>query len=381
MLPSELTFVDLSDPVELQDLARTIQRFAPQLHVERGSEPAFDRSDFTSIAGLGLCGMHLPESVGGLGLGTLAQATAIAILAEAQLGPAIYLSVHQMVARIIAAADTTRSHQKQLDALIAGSELAAFCLTEAAAGSDAQALRTTAVRTPDGYTLTGEKIYISSAPVADVFLVFARVHSLEGPIGAFLLARNTPGLEVGPAEHKMGCSGAPIASVHLNECHVPHSALVGEEDTGFRIAMRGLQAGRVSIAAAACGVGIAALDLAVRHAQDRRQFGSPIADFQGIQFLLADCAMHLQASILLTRHAATALDRGDSSSFSASSAKCFATDTAMRVTTDCVQVLGGAGYLADYGAERLMRDAKMLQIVEGTNQIQRILVSRALLQR
>lgn len=378
MVLDDLKFVKRDDPAELREIVATVSRLAPLLAVTGADEPQFDRAHFAALADLGLCGMHLPESHGGVGLGTLAQAAVIAALAELQLGPAIYLSVHQMVGRILAAADPTGARSDRLAPIIAGTTLAAFCLTEAGAGSDAQALQTLAKPTADGYELSGEKIYISSAPVADVFLVFARLESADGKISAFLVPRATAGVTVGPAERKMGCAGAPIASVHFDAAPIPASSLVGEPGGGFRAALSGLQAGRVSIAAAACGIATAALTIAVSHAQTRKQFGRPIADFQGLQFLVADCAMALHTAVLATRHAALALDRGDPSHFAPSAAKCIATDAAMRITTDCVQILGGAGYLSDYGVERLMRDAKMLQIVEGTNQIQRILVSRSL---
>ena len=198
-------------------------------------------------------------------------------------------------------------------------------------------------------------------------------------MSAFVVERDAPGLTIGKTERKMGCTGAPIASLHFDRCRVSSTALLGNEGEGLKIALSGLNSGRVSIAAAACGLASRSLELACAHALSRSQFGTPIAQFQGIQFMLADMMMKTRAAILLTRDAAIRLDAGASDNLAASIAKCFATDAAMAVTTDGVQALGGAGYLEEYEVERLMRDAKMLQIVEGTNQIQRMVIAKAIL--
>ena len=270
--------------------------------------------------------------------------------------------------------------QPLLTSLAEGKKLAAFALTEPEAGSDAASLRTRATRDGESYLLSGEKSYITSAPHADLFLVFARTaEDRTKGISAFVVERNTPGLSIGKAERKMGCTGAPIASLSFDQCKVAASLRLGTEGDGLKIALSGLNGGRVSIAAAACGLASRSLELACRHANSRVQFGNPIAHFQGIQFMLADMAIKARAAVLVTRDAARRLDAGSAENFPASVAKCFATDAAMEITTDGVQIFGGAGYLEEYEVERLMRDAKMLQIVEGTNQIQRQVIAKSIL--
>jgi alkylation response protein AidB-like acyl-CoA dehydrogenase len=373
-------YTDDNDPQELIQLCSTVRRFAEQqLRVSPEQKPAFRRSDFEQMARLGLCGMSAAESHGGSGLPLSAQSAAIFELSRAQLGPAIYLSVHLMVARLLAASAVNPEQQVLLRKLCSGEFLAAFCLTEAGAGSDAAHLSTKAQSTEDGYVLNGEKIYITSGGEADLYLVFARAGESRDDISAFVVTKSAPGLSFGKPERKMGCEGAPITSVHFENCRLPQSALVGSAGQGYRLALSGLNSGRVNIAAAACGLASRALELATAHARTRQQFGRALSQFQGIQFMLSDMLIGLRGAILLTRDAASAIDRGSRGNARASIAKCFATDAAMRITTDAVQALGGAGYLAEYEVERLMRDAKMLQIVEGTNQIQRIIIARSLL--
>ncbi len=368
------------DPLELRELAAATRRFAEEkLRVPSGKTPEYRADDFTKMGELGLAGMSLPEKFGGTECSNLAIAAVLYEIARAQLGPAIYLSVHLMVARLIAALGET-AHGALLRELAAGKKLGAFCLTEPDAGSDAANLKTRAKRKDGGYVLNGEKIYITSAGAADVYLVFARTgeDGAKG-ISAFVIAKDTPGLSVGSAEKKMGCEGAPIASVSFSDCAVPESARLGPEGSGYKLALSGLNGGRINIAASACGIAARSLEIAAKHLAGRKQFGRALAEFQGLQFMAADLFTALEASMLLTRSAAEGLDRGEKENTAASMAKCFATDAAMKITTDGVQLLGGAGYLAEYEVERLMRDAKMLQIVEGTNQIQRLIIARALL--
>ncbi|MFN8388975.1 MAG: acyl-CoA dehydrogenase family protein [Bdellovibrionota bacterium] len=372
-------FILDSDSELLRDLSSSVRKFADSNLLVTSDPPRFRREDFDALAKLGLTGMSVPEQHGGTPMSALAIATAIFDLARAQLGPAIYLSVHLMVSKLLSSAASNEYQTERLMKLASGELLGAFCLTEAEAGSDAANLKTKAEPSNDGYRLTGEKLYITSGGVADLYLVFARTAAAgaEG-ISAFLVEKSAPGLSFGKHERKMGCEGAPIASVHFDGCFVPTAARLGAEGTGYKLALSGLQGGRVNIAAAACGIGSKALEIAARHLRTRRQFGQPLAGFQGLQFMLSDMATALRASVLLTREAANDLDSGSKRTPSASMAKCFATDSAMRITTDAVQLLGGAGYIAEYEVERLMRDAKMLQIVEGTNQIQRLLIARSL---
>ena len=369
-----------SDAPELTTLGDSLRKFAESLRVTPARGIEFRRNDFTSMAELGLTGMAVDERCGGTAMSQFASALAIFELARAQLGPAIYLSVHLMVARLLQRHANNELHFEALRQLADGRSLGAFALSEAEAGSDAASLRTKAERTKDRYILSGEKLYITSGNVADIYLVFARTGApgAEG-ITAFLVKRDTPGLSFGRPEKKMGCEGAPITAVHLENCALPPEARLGAESEGYSIALSGLNGGRANIAAAACGLSARALEICCAHVKQRSQFGKQLSEFQGLQFMLSDMAIQLRAALLLTRDAAQELDRGGADNFPSSVAKCFATDAAMEITTNAVQVLGGAGYLEEYEVERLMRDAKMLQIVEGTNQIQRIVIARELL--
>lgn len=379
-----LTFTSPLDPSSLRDLAATTRKLAEKAFVVTPPDkPAFRREDFIQMANLGLAGAALPETVGGINASRLEVATIHFELARVQLGCAIYLSVHHMVTGLIAKwglPSPTPTLEGTLAALASGEHLGAFCLTEAQAGSDAAALRTRAERTPTGYRLNGEKIYITSGGYADLYLVFARTSDdPKRGISAFLVPKATPGLSFGPPERKMGCEGSPITTVTFQGVELPATALLAQEGDGYRIALSGLAGGRANIAAAACGLASRALELGIHHLKERKQFGHPLAEFQGLRFMVAEMFQHLRASVVLTRDAVNQLDSGLTATEACAIAKCFATDAAMKITTDAVQLLGGAGYLEDYQVERLMRDAKMLQIVEGTNQIQRLVIARALL--
>jgi alkylation response protein AidB-like acyl-CoA dehydrogenase len=304
-------------------------------------------------------------------------------LAAVDLGPAIFVSVHAMVCGLIAKFGSSAQCAEILPPLAAGKQLAAFALTEPSAGSDAGSLKTEAMPHGDGYILRGEKCYITSAGYADLYLVFART-APGGSAGvtAFLVPANSTGLTISPPEKKMGCELSPIASLSLDGVTVPSSAVLGELHGGFKVAMGGLAGGRVSIAACANGLARSALERATAHLKEREQFGKKLAEFQGLQFMLADMRMKLEAAQLLTWQAAHEIDADPSRRqirLYASAAKCFATDAAMSITTDAVQLFGGAGYIREYQVERLMRDAKMLQIVEGANQLQRELIAREML--
>jgi len=367
-----LRFVTTDDEYELRELATAVQRFSSELHADE-----YHEQDFRKMGELGLTGMSVGEDVGGSPLPALHQAAVIYEVARAALGPAIYLGVHSMVGKLLYQWRGDSSlFGEELAALAGGKKLGAFCLTEASAGSDASSLKTSAKQDGDDWVLSGEKIYVTSGPVADLFLVFARTGD---QISAFVLPGTSEGLERGPAEKKMGCEAAPISSITFNNVRLPKSKLLGELGAGYKTALSGLNGGRISIAAAACGVAAHAIEIATAFANERAQFGSRITEFQGIRFMIADLVTQLRAAIELTRAAALAVEKNPASNASASIAKLFATDAAMKITTDCVQLMGGAGYLGDYGAEQLMRDAKMLQIVEGTNQIQRVVIAREFL--
>lgn len=372
-----IPFLSHDDAGDTQAICDSVAKFASQ-HLP--SVSTFRRSDFSAMAGLGLTGLGIREDCGGTRLDGIATSAILFEISRKNLGPAIYLSVHMMVARLIDAFASNETHKETLKKLADGSALGAFCLTEAQAGSDAAALQTKAILKGERYEISGEKIYISSAPHADVLLVFARTADTgKKGISCFIVDAQADGIEIGPEEAKMGCHASPIASVRFTNCSVPITSRVGDEGEGFAVALSGLSRGRVSIAACACGIAASALEKSQEHLLSRKQFGSALADFQGLQFMFAEMATKLQAAILLTRDASQQIDRGVKDGTAASMAKFFATDAAMSITTDAVQLLGGAGYLSDYGVEQLMRDAKMLQIVEGTNQIQRLIVARNLL--
>jgi alkylation response protein AidB-like acyl-CoA dehydrogenase len=342
---------------------------------------------YASLSEVGLAGIAIPENLGGLEASAATTASIFETIARFDVGPAIFLSVHAMVSGLIVRFGTEEQKKGLLPKLASGELLAAFALTEPNAGSDARALTTEATQTPDGFKLKGSKCYITSAGFADLYLVFARTQTESGAeISAFLVPASTPELSIGKPEKKMGAELSPIASLFFEEAHIPRDALLGPINNGFTVATAGLAAGRVNIAACANGLSIAAFDIARRHLRERRQFGRPLADFQGLQFMIADMYQKLEAARLLTQMGAAEIDAAKSGSsngvhtkLSSSVAKCFATDAAMSITTDAVQLLGGAGYIKEYSVERLMRDAKMLQIVEGANQVQRMIIARELL--
>lgn len=346
----------------------------------RESIHGIHRKIFKELSDLGLAGMSVGEEFEGLESTSFAIAKCIEEIAFCDMGPAIFTSVHNMVAGTIQRFGSAASKAEILKGLATGDLLGAFALTEPSAGSDAAALTTSAKASGSDYVINGEKCYISSASFADVFLVFARTGAAgKDGISAFIVPKNTPGLSVGPDEKKMGCELSPIATLTFDNVKVPGSNLLGELNKGYGVALSCLAGGRVNIAACALGIARKATRLAIDHLKNRKQFGESLASFQGLQFMLADMRIRIETSEAIIKEACAAIDGKHSNSTirtKAAVAKCFATDAAMAVTTDAVQLLGGAGYLSDYKVEKLMRDAKMLQIVEGTNQIQRMLIAR-----
>lgn len=335
------------------------------------------RALFDSMANLGLTGLSISEKGGGMGAPAKLIAAVLEEIAQVDLGPSIFLSVHLMVAKMIETFGNDSQKEKYLSGLIEGKILAAFGLTEANAGSDASALKTAAKETTTGFVLNGSKIYITSAGWADLYVVFAKMP--DGKMSAFIVPAKTKGLVIGSPEKKMGCELSPIATLTFENMELPKESLLGEIGQGYKVALNGLAGGRVSIAACANGLAKSALQKALDYLKEREQFGKPLIEMQGLQFMLADMRIKLETARLITAQAAEKIDggasQGDQRLFS-SIAKCYATDSAMAVTTDAVQLFGGAGYIKEYQVERLMRDAKMLQIVEGTNQIQRMIIAR-----
>ncbi len=383
----KITMTDpLSDSLIIETVERLCQKVVPSFQHEQyyNSVP---RDLYTELSNIGLAGLAISENFGGLGSSAMTNAKVFETMARYDLGPAIFVSVHAMVAGLIERHGSSEQRQSFLPKLASGEQLAAFALTEPHAGSDAAALSTFATPTADGFSIKGSKCYITSAGFADLYLVFARTDTNNSSdISAFLVPAETPGLSIGKPERKMGCELSPIASLFFDDMTLPKSALLGPLHQGFKVALSGLAGGRVNIAACAIGIATAALAIAVEHLKQRSQFGRPLADLQGLQFMVADMHMQLEAARLLTYKAADLMDKNgeglasrEEVTLAASSAKCFATDAAMQITTDAVQLLGGAGYIKEYTVEKLMRDAKMLQIVEGANQVQRMLIARQIL--
>lgn len=289
------------------------------------------------------------------------------------------VSVHSLSCHALANFGTKQQRTEHLPDMLGGGLLGAYCLSEPSSGSDAASLRTKAVREDDAWVLTGTKAWITHGGVADFYTVLARTGG-EGAHGitAFLVPGDAAGLSAAVPEKKMGMKGSPTAQIHLDGVRVSDARRLGDEGQGFQIALSALDSGRLGIAACAVGVAQAALDAAVEYAKGRAQFGRPIADFQGLRFMLADMATQIEAGRALYLSAARLRDAGRPFSKQAAMAKLLCTDAAMKVTTDAVQVLGGYGYTADFPVERMMREAKVLQIVEGTNQIQRMVIARHL---
>lgn len=352
--------------------------------LEHGEYP---REAYRLLGKAGLLGLPYPEAVGGGAQPYVVYLQVLEELARAWASVAMGVSVHVLSCHALAVGGTAEQVTQKLPDLLSGDLLAAYCLSESESGSDAAAMRTRATRTATGWRLDGTKAWITHGGMADSYTVFART-STAGPdapngqgISAFLVPAATPGLRVAPPEHKMGFAASRTAQVVLDGVEVDADALLGEEGAGFALAKSALDAGRLGIAAVAVGIAQAALEDAVAYAGQREQFGRPLLAHQGLGFMVADMAIGVAASRALYLDAARQLDAGEDRvriRASASMAKTFCTDTAVRVTTDAVQVLGGAGYVSDHRVERLMREAKLLQIVEGTNQIQRVVITSAL---
>ncbi|MET9606843.1 acyl-CoA dehydrogenase family protein [Streptomyces sp. NPDC006512] len=339
----------------------------------------FPREVFTLLSESGLLGLPYAGEFGGGDQPYEVYLQVLEELAAARLTVGLGVSVHSLACHGLAGYGTKEQRSTHLPAMLGGGLLGAYCLSEPAAGSDAASLTTKAVRDGDDWVITGTKAWITHGGVADFYTVLART-GVPGPKGitAFLVPGDAPGLTAAVPEKKMGMKGSPTAQLHFDGVRVPDARRIGEEGQGFGIALAALDAGRLGIAACAIGVAQAALDEALAYALGRKQFGHPIADFQGLRFMLADMATKIEAGRALYLAAARLRDAGKPFSRQAAMAKLFCTDAAMSVTTDAVQVLGGYGYTADFPVERLMREAKVLQIVEGTNQIQRMVIARHL---
>ncbi|GLX52298.1 acyl-CoA dehydrogenase [Streptomyces hygroscopicus subsp. hygroscopicus] len=366
---------------EARDLLALVREIARREIAPKAAEEEdagrFPREVFTLLSQSGLLGLPYDAEYGGGEQPYEVYLQVLEELAAARLTVGLGLSVHTLASYALATYGTKQQQIEHLPAMLGGGLLGAYCLSEPSSGSDAASLRTKAVREGDGWVITGGKAWITHGGVADFYTVMARTGE-DGPRGitAFLVPGDAPGLSAAAPEKKMGMKGSPTAQVHFDGVRVGDDRRVGEEGQGFTIALSALDSGRLGIAACAIGVAQAALDEAVAYATERRQFGHPIADFQGLRFMIADMATQIEAGRALYLAAARLRDAGKPFAKQAAMAKLHCTDTAMKVTTDAVQILGGYGYTADFPAERYMREAKVLQIVEGTNQIQRMVIAR-----
>ena len=368
----------------LRDTAREFaQREVAPTAAERDEGERFDRSIFSRMGELGLTAAPLPESAGGAGFSYLGWTLVMEEIGTADMASAVTLSVHILSQYPVVTYGTAEQHADWLTPMLAGEALGAFALTEPSGGSDAAALRTRAERKGDIYRLTGSKIWISNAPEAERYLVFATVDPSKGPKGitAFLVEKGTPGFRFGAHEKKMGIRSCPAAELIFDGVEVPVARRLGEEGQGYRIALSALAEGRISIAAACVGIARSALEQAAAYLHQRKAFGAPLSELQGLRFMVAEMAREVAAARALTHEAARAKDRGEPIGELSSLAKWTASDAAMKVATDAVQLFGGSGYSRETGIERLMRDAKGAQIYEGTNQVHREIVAGEVLKR
>jgi acyl-CoA dehydrogenase len=375
---------ELSDEqVMIRNVVRDFARNVVQPRAEEIDRTGIFPADLVKQAAqLDLMGIAIPEEYGGAGLDHVSFAIFIEEIAAVSGALAVILDVHASVgSEPILDWGTEEQKQRWLPRLASGELLGAFALTEPDSGSDAASLQATAERRGEGYVLNGTKTFISNMGVAGLYIVMARTNDQPRArgISAFVVENGSLGLRFGAHMHKMGLNGSPTGEVVLEDVVVPAENMLGPEGSGFKVAMKALDSGRIGISAQAVGLARGSLDLAVDYLNQRVQFGRPLAQFEGLQFMVADMATAVDAARLMTWQAAAACDRREDFTRLAAMAKVFATDTAMFVTTDAVQLFGGYGYIKEFPVERYMRDAKATQIYEGTNQIQRIVIARELL--
>ena len=371
------------DQAMIKDMAKEFsEKFLAPTIEERDANHIWDRKLIDQMMEAGFAGVCFPEEYGGMGLDVLSYILAVEEMSKVDDGTGITLSACvSLCATPIYMYGTEEQKQKYLRPICEGQHVGAFGLTEPSAGTDASAQQTTAVLKGDKYILNGSKIFITNGKEADTYVVFAMTDKSKGNHGitAFILEKGMPGFKFGKIENKMGGHTSITAELVFEDLEVPVENRLGEEGEGFKIAMSTLDGGRIGVAAQALGIAEGALDAAVNYSKEREQFGRPISKFQAISFKLADMAMKIDAARYLVYHAAFLKQAGEPYSEAAAEAKCFASDVAMEVTTDAVQVFGGYGYTVDYPVERYMRNAKITQIYEGTNEVQRMVISRALL--
>ncbi|RAY12143.1 acyl-CoA dehydrogenase [Actinomadura craniellae] len=379
-------------PSEEHELLRRTVRDLADAKIAPGAAEVDETADFPQEAHDALVqndlhAVHIPEAYGGAGADALATVIVIEEVARACASSSLIPAVNKLGTVPLLLSGSEELKKRYLAPLARGEAMFSYALSEAEAGSDAASMRTRAVRDGDDYVLNGAKMWITNAGVSEYYTVMAVTDPEQGAkgISAFVVEKSDPGVSFGPKERKLGIKGSPTRQVILEDVRIPASRMVGAEGTGFKTALATLDHTRITIAAQALGIAQGALDYAIGYVKERRQFGRPVADFQGVQFMIADMAMKLEGARQLTYHAAIKSERAmlgeriPDLTFISSACKCLASDVAMEITTDAVQLLGGYGYTRDFPVERMMRDAKITQIYEGTNQIQRVVMSRQLL--
>ncbi|MFD9427613.1 MULTISPECIES: acyl-CoA dehydrogenase family protein [unclassified Streptomyces] len=380
------TDFDLYRPAEEHDMLRETIRSLAEAKIAPfaaavDEEGRFPQEALDALVASDLHAVHVPEEYGGAGADALATVIVIEEVARACASSSLIPAVNKLGSLPVILSGSEALKKKYLGPLAKGDAMFSYALSEPDAGSDAAGMKTKAVRDGDFWVLNGVKRWITNAGVSEYYTVMAVTDPTKRSkgISAFVVEKSDEGVSFGAPERKLGIKGSPTREVYLDNVRIPADRMIGEEGTGFATAMKTLDHTRITIAAQAIGIAQGALDYAKGYVKERKQFGKPIADFQGIQFMLADMAMKLEAARQLTYAAAAKSERLDSDlTFFGAAAKCFASDVAMEVTTDAVQLLGGYGYTRDYPVERMMRDAKITQIYEGTNQVQRIVMARNL---
>ncbi|MFD8391293.1 acyl-CoA dehydrogenase family protein [Streptomyces sp. NPDC059680] len=377
---------DLYRPSEEHDMLRDAVRSLVEAKIAPyaaavDEEARFPQEALDALVANDLHAVHVPEEYGGAGADALATVIVIEEVARACVSSSLIPAVNKLGSLPVILSGGEELKKKYLTPLAKGDGMFSYCLSEPEAGSDAAGMKTKAVRDGDHWILNGVKRWITNAGVSEYYTVMAVTDPAKRSkgISAFVVEKSDEGVSFGAPEKKLGIKGSPTREVYFDNVRIPADRMIGEEGTGFMTAMKTLDHTRITIAAQALGVAQGAFDYAKGYVQERKQFGKAIADFQGIQFMLADMSMKISAARALTYQAAAASERGDADlTYLGAAAKCFASDVAMEVTTDAVQLLGGYGYTRDYPVERMMRDAKITQIYEGTNQVQRIVMARNL---
>ena len=380
-------FTDIYRPTEEHEAFRAAVREVCDAKVapnaaETDELAEFPKASFEALVAADFQAPHIPEEYDGVGADALATVIVIEEVARACASSSLIPAVNKLASLGWITDGSEELKQRYLPSLARGEAMGSYCLSEPDAGSDAVSMKTRAVREGDEFVLDGVKRWITNAGESEFYTVFAVTdpERRSRGISAFVVEKSDPGVSFGAAEKKLGVKGSPTREVYLDHVRIPETRLIGVENAGFGMAMRILDHTRVTIAGQAVGIAQGALDYALGYVKERQQFGKAIAEFQGLQFMLADMGMKLEAARQLTYAAAARSERGDADlTYFGAAAKCFASDVAMEITTDAVQLLGGYGYTRDYPVERMMRDAKITQIYEGTNQIQRIVMARQLL--